>query len=176
MPIDLETAKDFLQTTAIHGLGFVALTLFVMICLWFFFWVARLVIRFLSRVCDWIPQLAESIRLWFGSQMEMHKAVKASCDTLTLTCGGMQETLDKAAVGVELLVDRSGGHRERICEARDCDNVLSDTFHRLGGLDLCPECFHEQTRVDRESHAEWVARQGPSPVMVVPQVHQPHGA
>lgn len=112
-----ETVDRWLQTTVVYGLAFVFLSLFCLIVLWIFWRLAYHGVSVVQTLREWLPQ-------WFAAQIESHKAVVKSADTLTESLGGVREKVDKTHAGVAGMIRAAEKHAKR-------QNVDSDVIIEL---------------------------------------------
>jgi hypothetical protein len=87
--LDLDTIEKFLRTTAIHGLGYFALAVFVGISLFAFYRVVMYVIDIFGGVREWVPKMA-------GSHTALMDTLRENSDIQT-------QANQKTAVAVETL-------------------------------------------------------------------------
>lgn len=91
--MDQQAIETWLKATAVYGLAFVALSVFTGICLYGFWHFVRNVIDVVKVVSRFLPQ-------WFDAQIESHKAVVASADSLTRSLGGVRIKADSLHDGL----------------------------------------------------------------------------
>ncbi len=101
--MEQEQLETWIKTTAMHGLGFVLLSVLSAIFLYVIWRLAFHGVSVVATLREWLP-------LWFAAQMESHRAIVKSADMLTESLGGVRETLDQTHEGAAHIVRAMEAH------------------------------------------------------------------
>lgn len=92
MGFDIDTLERFIRTTAIHGLGYVALAVFVGISLYAFYRIVMYTIDIFGGVREWVPKVAgshsalmDTLRENSDAQTDAHQKMSIAVETLSRT-------------------------------------------------------------------------------------------